>query len=76
MSEGEDELSARGNPERYRPLVDGQPFRLPGGPSGIRKPQVSRLVQDQLGTGLRGMYDEFLDEPVPDHLINLVRRLS
>lgn len=76
MSKSGDELSARGNPERYRPMLDGQPFRLPGGPGGIQKPQVNRAVQDQLGSGLRGMYDELLDEPVPEHLIDLIRRLS
>lgn len=56
--------------------MDGQPFRLPIAPGSIRKPQVSRPVQDQLGTGLRAMYDDLLDEPVPDHLIDLIRRLS
>lgn len=76
MSEDGDELSARGDPERFRPVLDGQPFRLPtGAGGGIRRPQISRSEQDGIGTSLRGLYDAFLVEPVPASLVGLVRRL-
>ena len=76
MSEEGDELSTRGNPEKFRRVVDGQPFRLPTGPGGIQRPQVSRAEQDQIGLTLRGMYDGLLSEPVPEHFVNLIRRLQ
>jgi hypothetical protein len=71
-----DELFARGNPERYRPAVDGHIVRLPVGSGGIRRPKVSRPEQDRIGLALRGLYGELLEEPVPDHLADLIRRLK
>ncbi len=72
---GRDDDFARGNPDDYRPMTDGYPAPAPIG-GGIRIPQVGRGAQEQIGTALRGMYDELLAEPVPDHLADLVRRLG
>ncbi|ANY77459.1 hypothetical protein BB934_03830 [Microvirga ossetica] len=37
---------------------------------------VSRVVQDLIGERLRVMYDDFKDEPVPDHLLDLLKQLD
>ena len=37
---------------------------------------VSRVVQDLLGEQLRAMYDDLKDEPVPDHLLDLLKQLD
>ena len=37
---------------------------------------VSRVVQDLLGEQLRAMYDDLKDEPVPDHLLDLLEQLD
>ena len=75
MADG-DELFARGNPERYRPMLDGVPFQLPTSSGGIERPKVSRPVQDSLGASLRGMYEALRAEPVPEHFADLIRRLD
>ena len=41
-----------------------------------RGPKVDLVSQGRIGLGLRGMYDDLLDQPVPDHLADLIRRLS
>ena len=37
---------------------------------------VRRVVQDLIGEQLRVMYDDFKDEPVPDHLLDLLKQLD
>jgi hypothetical protein len=37
---------------------------------------VSRVVQDLIGEQLRAMYDDLKDEPVPDHLLDLLKQLD
>jgi len=37
---------------------------------------VSRVVQDLIGEQLRVMYDDLKDEPVPDHLLDLLKQLG
>ncbi len=75
MSEGGDDLFARGDPGHHRPILDGQPFELPGELGGIRRPLVSRSIQAQIGTALRSMYEELLAEPAPEAFADLIRRL-
>ena len=43
------------------------------GPSG--RP-IDAAVQAHIGARLRSMYDSFLAEPVPQHLIDLLERLD
>lgn len=76
MSQDGDDLFGRGKPERYRSAVDGPTVRPPNGPGALQHPQVDRPVQDHIGTALRGMYDELLAEPVPEHFADLIRRLQ
>ncbi len=37
---------------------------------------IDLLSQGQIGMGLRGMYEDLLNQPVPEHLADLIRRLS
>ena len=37
---------------------------------------IDLVNQSRIGIGLRGMYDELLNQPVPEHLADLIRRMS
>ncbi len=37
---------------------------------------MSRAIQDEIGERLRVMYDDLKDEPVPDHLLALLKQLD
>ncbi|QRM34413.1 NepR family anti-sigma factor [Microvirga sp. VF16] len=37
---------------------------------------MSRSIQDLIGEQLRVMYDELKEEPVPDHFLDLLKRLN
>jgi len=39
-------------------------------------PRLGREVQAKIGQQLRAMYDEVVNQGVPDHIADLVRRLS
>jgi hypothetical protein len=49
--------------------ADGPPGNGSGG-------TVSRIVQNLIGEQLRVMYDDLKDEPVPDHLLDLLKQLG
>jgi Anti-sigma factor NepR len=64
----------RDKPEADRPeTLDsmGRPVTLP-------KPEarLGREVQARIGQQLRAMYDDFVQQGVPQHINDLVRRLS
>lgn len=40
------------------------------------KPGLSRRDQNRIGQQLQAMYDMLCDEPVPQHLQDLIRRLG
>ncbi len=37
---------------------------------------IDLVSQSRIGIGLRGMYDELLNQPVPEHLADLIRRMT
>ena len=37
---------------------------------------MSRAIQDEIGERLRVMYDDLKDEPVPNHLLDLLKQLD
>jgi Anti-sigma factor NepR len=39
-------------------------------------PQVSPRIQEAIGDGLRAMYDSLKAEPLPDHLLQLLKKLD
>jgi hypothetical protein len=41
-----------------------------------REASIDLMAQSRIGLGLRGMYEDLLNQPVPDHLADLIRRLS
>jgi hypothetical protein len=41
-----------------------------------REASIDLVSQGQIGVGLRGMYEDLLNQPVPEHLADLIRRLS
>jgi len=49
-----------------------------GTQANVTKPHVrlGREVQAKIGQQLRAMYDEVVDQGVPSHIADLVRRLS
>jgi len=40
------------------------------------EPALAPEVQDAIGRGLRAMYESLKAEPVPDHLLALIRKLD
>lgn len=49
-----------------------------GSAAAPRKPEarLGREVQARIGQQLRAMYDEYVGEGVPQHIADLIRRLS
>lgn len=49
-----------------------------GRPTTPRKPdaRLGREVQARIGQQLRAMYDDFVNQGVPEHITDLVRKLS
>jgi Anti-sigma factor NepR len=43
-----------------------------GPPQGL----IGRDAQDQIGRQLRALYDEILDEPIPERFVNLLMELK
>jgi hypothetical protein len=39
-------------------------------------PRTSPAIRDKLGEQLRSMYGKLEEQPLPDHLLNLVRQLD
>jgi Anti-sigma factor NepR len=40
------------------------------------EPTLDRLVQERIGDNLRAMYDDLMQQPVPDRFVELLRRLE
>jgi hypothetical protein len=40
------------------------------------EPRLDRATQDRIGTHLRAMYDDLLNQPVPDRFAELLGRLE
>jgi len=61
-------------PETDRP----EALNSMGRPVTSQKPEVrlGREVQARIGQQLRAMYDDFVNQGVPQHINDLVRRLS
>jgi hypothetical protein len=74
------------------PLADPDPLgRRPGEPSADRAdnkvarlhppriphhPTLDRAVQGMIGAQLRSMYEHYVEQPIPDRLLDLVERLG
>ena len=43
--------------------------------AGDPEPQIEPALQRQIGQSLQAMYSDLLNQPVPDHLLDLVKRL-
>ena len=43
---------------------------------GVREPGLDRVVQAQIGDKLRSMYGELVEQPVPDRLADIIRKLG
>jgi hypothetical protein len=52
--------------------------RRPASRAGLLRtdPRTVSAVRDTLGEQLRAMYGKLEDEPLPDHLLDLVRQLG
>ena len=40
------------------------------------EPGLDRVIQDRIGDHLRSMYDELVQQPVPDRFVELLNRLE
>lgn len=52
--------------------------RTPGDddPAGADQPALDRNVQGRIGSHLRAMYDELMQQPIPDRFIDLLAELE
>jgi hypothetical protein len=67
--------TAASNPEKAE--TDASHMQDPmGRPPNKPHPRLGREVQARIGQQLRAMYDDVVDQGVPDHISDLVRRLS
>lgn len=48
--------------------------RLPDPPPG--EPSLNRAIQSRIGDHLRAMYDDLMQQPVPDRFAELLSRLE
>ncbi len=64
-------------PERDVDMPKSQQ-KLMVSPDTAKKPEarISRELQARIGQQLRAMYDDVVNEGVPDHLLELIQRLS
>jgi len=53
-------------------FVDGNILSV----SRLCKSKTKAEVADQIGRGLRGVYNDVLSQPVPDRFLDLLRRLE
>ncbi|TGD94665.1 NepR family anti-sigma factor [Methylobacterium nonmethylotrophicum] len=44
--------------------------------AGPEQPALDRSVQGRLGSHLRAMYDELMQQPIPDRFVNLLAELE
>lgn len=52
--------------------------QTPQGPTEPPKaePQVNPRIQEVIGQGLRAMYDSLKAEPIPEHILELLKKLD
>lgn len=67
-------------PDSTTPDNDLAPSRslrdMPENQSRHAKPATAPRIQDVIGEGLRAMYESLKAEPIPDHLIELIRQMD
>ena len=51
------------------------PSEVPG-PVSAAEPVIERAVQERIGTHLRAMYDDLMQQPVPDRFAELLGKLE
>lgn len=56
--------------EKGVPPVSGDKAKEAAGPG------LDSQLQAQIGRKLKGMYDSYLNEPIPDHLVSLLEKLD
>ena len=69
--EGETHVST---PDEAHP-DDDDDILLPSMLGREAEPPINPELQRQIGQSLQAMYSDLLSQPVPDHLLDLVRRL-
>ena len=63
-----------GSAKRDGSVIQAASKAKPTEPEG--SPGLDRVVQAQIGDKLRTMYGELVDQPVPDRLADIIRRLG
>ncbi|HZH50821.1 MAG TPA: NepR family anti-sigma factor [Microvirga sp.] len=62
------------------PVMIDDDFDGPQTPEGHTEPkaepQVNHRIQEVIGQGLRSMYESLKAEPIPDHLLELLKKLD
>ena len=63
-------------------MIEGKGMQGPRTPheddpaAGPEQPALDRNVQGRLGSHLRAMYDELMQQPIPDRFIDLIAELE
>ncbi|AWN45520.1 hypothetical protein DK419_03625 [Methylobacterium terrae] len=68
-------------------MIDGKGMQGPGGQGprasgdddpgpGPEQPALDRSVQGRIGSHLRAMYDELMQQPIPDRFADLIAELE
>lgn len=47
-----------------------------GSPLSAEHPRLPKDIQNKIGQQLRAVYNRIAEEPVPDHLLKLLKRLD
>jgi hypothetical protein len=67
-------------PDQEKPVSDQvqarEPMTTPGTTPHKPEAKLGREVQARIGQQLRSMYDDVVNQGVPQHITDLVRRLS
>lgn len=64
-------------------MIEGKGMQGPRAPreeddpaAGPEQPTLDRIVQGRIGSHLRAMYDELMQQPIPDRFVDLIARLE
>ncbi|GJD60904.1 NepR family anti-sigma factor [Methylobacterium frigidaeris] len=64
-------------------MIEGKGMQGPRAPreeddpaAGPEQPALDRNVQGRIGSHLRAMYDELMQQPIPDRFVDLIAELE
>jgi Anti-sigma factor NepR len=76
MGEGGKDDAMKHRKTNLEPVMDKPVSQDPMARPSHKEARLGREVQARIGQQLRAMYNDFVNQGVPQHLADLVRRLS